>query len=95
MDGTESGTMFTKQHKASKQFNNDRIGISPENRPVMQAMKKDATQAPTLADGSQSLRSCKRLAGDPGISDSHRRVLFEECSKELSSNKAVSTNDSE
>jgi len=61
----------------------------------MQAMKKDATQAPTLADGSQSLRSCKRLAGDPGISDSHRRVLFEECSRELSSNKAVSTNDSE
>jgi len=47
--------MIIEQHEASNQLNDDHIDASPENRPVTQTGERDATQAITLAEGSQSV----------------------------------------
>ena len=84
---TEPDTMIIEQHEASNQLNNDRIDASPESRPVKQTGKRDATHAPTLAEGSQSVCSRKRL--NPGIS---LTSVVQECAGELSLIGTVSTN---
>ena len=86
---TELDTMIIEQHEASNQLNNDSIDASAESRPVTQTGKRDATQAPTLAEGSQSVCSRKRLTGNPGIS---LTSVVQECAGELSLNGTVSTN---
>ena len=87
MVGTEPDTMIIDQHEASNHLNNDRIDTSPESRPVTQTGKRDATQAPTLAEGSQYVCSRKRL--NPGIS---LTSVVQECAGELLLMGTVSSN---
>ena len=72
--------MFIEQPEASHQLNDDRIGISLESEPVTQTGERDTTQAPTLAEGSQSLCSNARLTRDPGIS---LTSVVQECSEKF------------
>jgi len=85
---TEPDKMLIEQHEPSNQLNDDRIDASPESRTITQTGKRNATQAPTLAKGSQSVRSPKRLTGDPGIS---LTSVVQECAGESSSNRTVSS----
>jgi len=87
---TEPDTMLIAQHEGSNQPSNDRTDASPEKWVITQTRKRNATQAPTLTEDSQSVCSRRRLAGDPGIS---LTSVVQECTGKLSSNGNVTTND--
>ena len=87
---TEPDTMLIEQHPTSNQLSNDRIDSSPERRVITQTGKRNATQTPTLTEYSQSVCSCKRLTGDPGIS---LTSVVQGCAGKLSSNGTVATSD--
>ena len=87
---TEPDTMLIEQHPTSNQLSNDRIDSSPERRVITQTGKRNATQTPTLTEDSQSVCSCKRLTGDPGIS---LTSVAQECTGKSSSNGNVTSND--
>jgi len=82
--------MLIEQHEASNQLNHHRIDASPENSAITQTGRRNATQAPTLAEGSQSLCARKRLTGDPGI---FLTSVVQECARESSFNRTVSSSD--